>query len=68
MKESHIYCLKNILTLCEKDSKDNIQIITCMLNVISFIITEKEFSFNNTKKKYNIGIKNGIMFKLYCLF
>ena len=59
LKESHIHFLKNILTLYEKDSKDNIQIIICMLNVISYIITEKEFSFNNTKKQYNIGVQNG---------
>ena len=58
LKESHIHFFKNLLNLYEKGSKDNIQIIICMLNVISFIITEKEFIFNNTQKKYNINIKN----------
>ena len=58
LKESHLLFLQKLLTLYDKDSKDNIQIILCILNVISFIITEKEFNLKNTQKKYTINIGN----------
>ena len=58
LKNNHINFLKNLLIQYEKDSKDHIQIVLCILNVISFIITEKEFTFNNTKKKFSITANN----------
>ena len=58
LKESHINFLKKLLTQYEKDSKENIQIIISMLNVISFLITEKEFSFKNTQKIFKIIVNN----------
>ena len=54
LKESHLHFLKKLLTLYEKDSKDNIQIIICILNVISYFIAETEFVFKNFQKKYII--------------
>ena len=58
LKENHLKFLKNLLTKYEKDSIENIQIIICILNVISYIITEKEFTFKNNQKKYKITAVN----------
>ena len=58
LKESHLKFLQKLLTLYEKDSKENIQIIICILNAISFIITEKEFNLKNNQKKFKINIGN----------
>ena len=56
--QSHIHFFKKLLTQYEKDSKDNIQIVISLLNAISFYITEKEFNFNFSKRKYKISLKN----------
>ena len=58
LKESHLLFLKKLLTLYEKDSKENIQIIICILNVISFIITDKKFNFKLSPQKYKIIVNN----------
>ena len=58
LKESHLQFLPKLLNLYDKDSKDNIQIIISILNVISFIITEKEFNLKNSQKKYSINLGN----------
>ena len=53
LKESHLIFLRKLLSLSEKNSEENIQIITCILNVISFIIIGKEFNFKFSKKNCN---------------
>ena len=58
LKENHLKFLKNLLTKYEKRSNENIQIIICILNVISYIITEKEFTFKKIQKKYKITAVN----------
>ena len=54
LKESHLIFLKKLLSLSEKNTEENIQIITCILNVISFIIIGKEFNFKFSKKKLQL--------------
>ena len=54
LKESHLIFLKKLLSLSENNSEENIQIITCILNVISFIIIGKEFNFKFSKKKLQL--------------
>ena len=54
LKQSHLLFLKKLLSLFNKNSKENIQIIICLLNVISFIIIGKEFNFKFSKKKLQI--------------
>ena len=55
LKESHINFLKNLIKQYDKDSKENIQIIICILNVISYIITDNKFNFKNSEKKLQIS-------------
>ena len=54
LKESHLLFLKKLLTLYEKDSKELIQIIISLLNVISFIITDKKFNFKIRQNELKI--------------
>ena len=58
LKDKHINFLKKLLNQYEKDSKENIQIIICILNAISFIITDKEFNFKNSQKRLKIETNN----------
>ena len=51
IKESHIPFFKKLLSIYPKNSRKNIQIIICLLNVISFIITQKQFNFKYLNKK-----------------
>ena len=51
LSESHINFLKKILKQYDKNSNENIQIIICILNVVSFIITDNKFNFKKKKKK-----------------
>ena len=54
LKESHLIFLEKLLSLSEKNSEENIQIIICILNVISFIIIGREFNFKFSKKKLQL--------------
>ena len=54
LKDSHLNFLKKLLKLYPKYSKDNFQIIICLLNVISFMITQKEFTFKFSQKKLSV--------------
>ena len=54
LKDSHLNFLKKLLKLYPKNSKDNFQIIICLLNVISFMITQKEFKFKFSQKKLSV--------------
>ena len=55
LSESHINFLKKILKQYDKNSNENIQIIICILNVVSFIITDNKFNFKTTEKKMGIS-------------
>ena len=52
LKDNHVIFLQNLLKLYPKNSKENIQIMICTLNVISFIITQKPFIFKFTPKQF----------------
>ena len=54
LKEQHINFFKKLINQYEKDSKESIQIIICLLNAISCIISDKEFNFKNSQKKIKI--------------
>ena len=54
LKDIHLNFLNKLLKLYPKNSKENIQLIICILNVISFIITQKEFKFKFSQKRMSL--------------
>ena len=52
LKESHIPFFKKLLYIYPRNSRKNNQIIICLLNGISYIITQKQFYFKYIKKKF----------------
>ena len=58
LREKHLIFLRKLLKLYPKNTKENIQIIICLLNIISFIITQKPFNFKFTQKKFHIISKD----------
>ena len=55
LKESHIPFFRKLLSIYPKNSRKNNQITICLLNVISYIITQKQFNFKYIKKKIQIN-------------
>ena len=51
LRESHINFIDKLLKIYPMNTKENIQIIVCILNVISFITTQKPFNFKFTQRK-----------------
>ena len=58
LKESHILFFKKLLPLYSRKSKESLQITISLLNVISFIITQKEFVFKYSQKKLQVISSN----------
>ena len=54
LRESHINFINKLFKLYPKNTKENIQITICILNVISFIITQRQFNFKFSQKKFLI--------------
>ena len=54
LKEGHIPFFQKLLTLYNKNTKENIHIIMCLLNAISYTITQKQFNFKYSLKKLQI--------------
>ena len=55
LKESHIPFFRKLLSIYPRNSRKNNQITICLLNVISYIITQKQFNFKYIKKKIQIN-------------
>jgi len=54
LKDIHVNFLSKLLKLYPKNKKENIQLVICILNVISFIITQKEFEFKFSQKRMSL--------------
>ena len=54
LKETNFLFFKKLLNLFSKISRENTQITICLLNAISFIITQKEFFFKYSQKKMQV--------------
>ena len=54
LKDIHVNFLSKLLKLYPKNTKENIQLVICILNVISFIITQKEFEFKFSQKRMSL--------------
>ena len=58
LKEIHVKFVQKLLNLHQKNSKESIKIIICILNVISFIIIQKPFNFKFSQKLLQIISKD----------